>query len=291
LRPKAFGHEFIPLALSHLTRLTAFQKELAFANWSDKLTGYIIRGEQTLAKTGHVNFVEMLKAIHPRSLDSAVLDALAGFIESAGIEPGSRLPSERLLCEQLGVSRPTVREALKRWEALGIVEMRKGAGAFLRASVSPNLLHVPLILARPEKVENLLHVLQVRRALEGEAAAICARSASADDIAEIELALIRLETARAHGDDSEEDWQFHQAIYSAAANPFFTNIIQSMQNLMHQFWENPLNLPNFAAASHSYHRTMFEAIAGRDEDSARIEAWKIIDSVESDIRKAFPDED
>ena len=244
-----------------------------------------------MAKASRANFEGMLKAIRPRSLDSAVLDALASFIESAGIEPGSRLPSERLLCGQLGVSRPTLREALKRWEALGIVEMRKGAGAFLKASVSPNLLHVPLVLARPEKVESLLQVLQVRRALEGEAAAICAKSASADDIAEIEQALIRLETARALGDDADEDWQFHQTIYAAAANPFFTRITQSMQNLMHQFWENPLNLPNFAAASHPYHRTMFEAIARRDEDGARLEAWKIIDSVELDIRRAFPDED
>jgi GntR family transcriptional regulator, transcriptional repressor for pyruvate dehydrogenase complex len=244
-----------------------------------------------LVKTGHARFEDMRKAVRPRSLDSAVLDALAGFIESAGIEPGSRLPSERLLCEQLGVSRPTVREALKRWEALGIVEMRKGAGAFLRASVSPNLLHVPLILARPERVESLLQVLQVRRALEGEAAAICAASASGEDIAEIEQALVRLEAARALGEDSEQDWQFHQTIYAAAANPFFTSIIQSMHNLMHQFWENPLNLPNFAAASHPYHRTMFEAIARRDAEGARTEAWKIIDSVELDIRRAFPDED
>jgi GntR family transcriptional regulator, transcriptional repressor for pyruvate dehydrogenase complex len=271
--------------------LTAFQKELAFANWSDNLTDLDRCEGQTLAKAGHASFEGMLKAIRPRSLDSAVLDALASFIEGVGIEPGSRLPSERLLCGRLGVSRPTLREALKRWEALGIIEMRKGAGAFLRASVSSNLLHVPLVLARPEKVESLLHVLQVRRALEGEAAAICAKSASAEDVAEIELALVRMESARTRGDDSEEDWQFHQVIYSAAANPFFTCIIQSMHNLMHQFWENPLNLPNFAAASHPYHRTMFEAIARRDEAGARLEAWKIIDCVELDIRKAFPDED
>ena len=227
-----------------------------------------------MAIASRASFDGMLKAIRPRSLDSAVLDALASFIESAGFEPGSRPPSERLLCERLGVSRSTLRGALNCWETLGIIEMRKGAGAFLIASVSPNLLHVPLVLARPEKVESLLQILQVRRALEGEAAAICAKSASADDIAEIEQALIRMESARAFGDDSEEDWQFHQAIYSAAANPFFTKIIQSMQNLMHQFWENPLNLPNFAAASHPYHRTMFEAIARRDEEGARLAACR-----------------
>ena len=244
-----------------------------------------------MGKLGNAQFSGMAKAARPPSLDSAVLDSLAAFIESAGIEIGSRLPSERVLCEQLGVSRPTLREALKRWEALGIVVMRKNAGVFLTAAVGPNLLHVPLVLARPERVESLLQTLQVRRALEGEAAAMCARSASDSDIAEIELALIRLESARALGDDSEEDWQFHQLIIATAANPFFSKIIQSMHTLMHQFWENPLNLPNFAAESHPFHRTMYEAIARRDEDGARAEAWKIIDSVGKDIRKVFPDED
>jgi len=71
---------------------------------------------------------------------------------------------------------------VKRWEALGIVEMRKGSEAYLKVAFGPNLLHVPLILARPSKVKNLLQILQVRRALEGEAAAICAMSASDEDV-------------------------------------------------------------------------------------------------------------
>jgi GntR family transcriptional regulator, transcriptional repressor for pyruvate dehydrogenase complex len=243
-----------------------------------------------LAKPSGASIEGLLRPVRPRSLDSAVLDALAAYVESANILPGSRLPSERVLCEILGVSRPTVREALKRWEALGIVEMRQGSGAYLKAAVSPNLLHVPLVLARPAKVENLLQTLQVRRALEGEAAAICAASASAEDVAAIEAALVRMEAAHARGNGSEEDWQFHQSIIAATANPFFSKIIQSMRDLLHRFWENPLSLPDFAAASHPYHRTMYEAIARRDPESARAEAWKIVDSVEREIREAFPDE-
>ena len=63
-----------------------------------------------------------------------------------------------------------------------------------------------------------------------------------------------------------------------------------MRGLLHQLWENALALPNFAAASHPYNRTMFEAIARRDADAARAEAWKLIDSVAQEIKEAFPND-
>jgi DNA-binding FadR family transcriptional regulator len=63
-----------------------------------------------------------------------------------------------------------------------------------------------------------------------------------------------------------------------------------MRDLLHQLWENALALPDFAAASHPFHRTMYEAIARRNPKKARAEAWKLIDSVEREIREAFPDE-
>jgi GntR family transcriptional regulator, transcriptional repressor for pyruvate dehydrogenase complex len=243
-----------------------------------------------VAKPGIDETRGLLKPVRPKSLDAAVLDSLAAFIDRAAILPDSKLPSERTLCEALGVGRSTVREALKRWEALGIVEMRQGSGVFLRVPVSPNLLHVPLVLARPSKVKNLLQILQVRRALEGEAAAVCATSASREDIAKVGEALLRLEAAYALGAGSEEDWQFHQSIYLATGNPFFPQLIQSMRDLLHQLWENALELPDFAAASHPFHRTMYEAIVRREAHAARVEAWKLIESVEHEIREAFPDE-
>lgn len=230
------------------------------------------------------------RPIRPQSLDSAVLDALAAFVDTSHIIPGSRLPSERVLCEALGVGRSTVREALKRWEALGIVEMRPGSGAYLRVAVSPAVMHVPLVLARPCGVKSLLQTLQVRRALEGEAAAICATAASAENVALIEAALLRMESAHAAGNSSEEDWDYHQAIIAAADNPFFVQITKSMRDLLHKFWENPLSLPDFAETSYPFHRTMFEAIARHDAAAARLEAWKIVDSVEREIRGAFADD-
>lgn len=230
----------------------------------------------------------LLKPARSTSLEEAVLKSLAEFVHEGGFEPGHRLPSERDLCEALGVGRSTVREALKRWEALGIIERRQGSGITLLAKVGPNLVHVPLVLARPSKVRSLLHILQVRRALEGEAAAICATSASDETIEAIGVALDRMERDHAAGDGSEADWEFHQSIFNSTGNPFFPQLIGSMRELLHQLWENALALPDFAEASFPYHRTMYEAIRRRDPQAARAEAWKLIDSVETEIREAFP---
>ncbi len=230
----------------------------------------------------------LLKPARSTSLEEAVLKSLSEFVHDSHFEPGDRLPSERDLCEALGVGRSTVREALKRWEALGIIERRQGSGITLLAKVGPNLVHVPLVLARPSKVRSLLHILQVRRALEGEAAAVCAMSASDETIAMIGAALDRMERDHAAGDGSEADWEFHQSIFNSTGNPFFPQLIGSMRDLLHQLWENALELPDFAEASFPYHRTMYEAIRRRDPVTARAEAWKLIDSVETEIREAFP---
>src|SRR5207244_8671329 len=95
--------------------------------------------------TGAAAIGGLLKPLRLRTLDSAVLDSLAVYIEAAGIMPGDSLPSERLLCERLAVSRPTVREALKRWEDLGIIDMRKGSGAYLRTIVGTMLAIATLV--------------------------------------------------------------------------------------------------------------------------------------------------
>ncbi|MBG1232369.1 FadR/GntR family transcriptional regulator [Aestuariivirga litoralis] len=244
----------------------------------------------TLAVPSQVNSLELRRLARPKALEVAVLESLVEFIDRAAINPGGRLPSERVLCEALGVGRSTLREALKRWETLGIIERRQGSGVYLRVKVGTNLVHVPLVLAKPSNVRSLLQILQVRRALEGEAAALCASSASDATVAKIGDALETMETAHAAGDGSEADWQFHQTLYHATGNPFFPQIISSMRDLLHQLWENTLKLPDFAAASFPFHRTMYEAIRARDPDTARAEAWKLIDSVEREIREAFPEE-
>ncbi|MEQ1956319.1 FadR/GntR family transcriptional regulator [Mesorhizobium sp. CN2-181] len=219
--------------------------------------------------------------------DDAVLKALAGFVRQETLRPGQRLPTERILAEQLKVSRNTVREALTRWEGLGLVERRQGSGTYLKAEVSPDMLHMPLTLQGGADVAGLMQTLEIRRALEAEAAALCAERASKKAIAGIAEKLETMERVfhGTSGASSEADWEFHQSVYKASGNALFEQIIGAMLGNYHRFWEHPLGIRDFGHASFPYHRTMFERIAAHDPSGARSEALRLIATVEDDLRR------
>lgn len=228
-----------------------------------------------------------LSPIQATARDDAVLKALAGFVMREALGPGQRLPTERILAERLKVSRNTVREALTRWEGLGLVERRQGSGTYLKGVVSLDMLHMPLTLAGGNDFTSLMQTLEIRRALEAEAAALCAVRADQAEIAEIGRKLDIMEQAfhmRA-GMSAEEDWEFHQSIYRSSGNPLFEQIIAAMHELFHRFWEHPLGVRDFGHASFPYHRTIYERIAAHDPEGARAEALRLIATVEDDLKR------
>ncbi|MER9253742.1 FadR family transcriptional regulator [Mesorhizobium sp. M0598] len=228
-----------------------------------------------------------LSPIQATARDDAVLKALAGFVMREALGPGQRLPTERILAERLKVSRNTVREALTRWEGLGLVERRQGSGTYLKGVVSLDMLHMPLTLAGGNDFTSLMQTLEIRRALEAEAAALCAVRAGQADLVEIGRKLDIMEQAfhtRA-GMSAEEDWEFHQSIYRSSGNPLFEQIIAAMHELFHRFWEHPLGVRDFGHASFPYHRTIYKRIAAHDPEGARAEALKLIATVEDDLKR------
>jgi DNA-binding FadR family transcriptional regulator len=229
----------------------------------------------------------VLLPVQTASRDDAVLHALVDFVTGEGLKPGDRLPTERLLAEHLRVSRTTVREALTRWQELGLVERRQGSGTYLKAAVTRNMLHMPLTLPSGNDFNSLMHTLEIRRGLEAEAAVLCAERATDADIALIEQKLIIMEEAfhARHGMSADEDWDFHLAVFRTSGNPLFEQIIAAMYEMFHRFWEHPLGVRDFGHASFPYHRTLFNAIAARDPVAARAEALKLIATVEDDLRR------
>ena len=226
-----------------------------------------------------------LRPVRLPARDTAILDAIAGFICERGLNPGDRLPAERELCERLKVSRPTLREALKRWAALGILDMRVGSGTYLRVPVAPGAVHFA-VTVQIEHV-HLQRTLELRRALEAEAAELAALRASDESIAEIRRRLEHMEHVHLrYGDAPEEDWEFHLAVYRAAGNPLFAQIVGQLHAALHRFWEHPFGKSDFARRTFPMHRQLYEAIAARDPVAARRVTLDIIRIVEEDLREA-----
>ncbi|MEY9168764.1 GntR family transcriptional repressor for pyruvate dehydrogenase complex [Sinorhizobium fredii] len=228
----------------------------------------------------------MLLPLPPVDRVQQVISALADFVQRSGLRPGDRLPAERELMAALAVGRSTVREVISHFQALGVVEARKGSGTYLLRAISGATIHMPLTLDTRHLRDALLQTLEVRRGIEVEAGMVAARRRTESDLVNIETKLDEMERVHlAKGTSGPEDLAFHLAIYDATHNPLFRQLLEQMREAFERFWEKPFDRPDFARRSFPYHRTLFDAIASQDPDSAREETLKILAVVEEDIKE------
>ncbi|MCA1371603.1 FadR family transcriptional regulator [Bradyrhizobium sp. BRP14] len=227
-----------------------------------------------------------LLPLPPADRAQQVISALADYIQGAGLKPGDRLPAERELMAALAVGRSTVREVLSHFQALGVVEARKGSGTYLLRAISGATIHMPLALDTEHLRDALLQTLEVRRGIEAEAGMVAARRRTDTDLINIETKLDEMERVHlAKGTSGPEDLAFHLAIYDATHNPLFRQLLEQMREAFERFWEKPFDRPDFARRSFPFHRTLFNAIAAQDADAARQETLKILAIVEEDIKE------
>ena len=206
----------------------------------------------------------------PEGLADRVYRELLAQIIDGNLREGDRLSTEQALAEQFNTSRPTVREALSRLRADGIVTSRQGAGTFVVRRPDPDVTRfMPL-----ESMSDVRRVLEFRIVVESGAAALAATVADDADLQRIRAALQRLETAvQARALGVEEDFELHLAVAQATHNQFFVSVIASIQPHM-EFGMNLLR--NFSlhrtderiARVQSEHGDIVEAIAARDADAA-----------------------
>ena len=145
--------------------------------------------------------------------------------------PGSRLPTERDFAQQLGVSRTSIREALKLLHAAGTIEIRHGVGAFVRES--PAVPHDPLglSLCPPDPAVRFSAWLEACLAVEPPAAELAAQRAEESELAAMEDLAVQMERCLGPAEQIEEHIrQFHTALVSAAHNPILARLFQSLQD-------------------------------------------------------------
>lgn len=233
-----------------------------------------------MAKNGALHFLEPLET---RSRGVAVLDALADMIERAGLKVGDRLPPEISLANALGVGRSTIREALNRWEGLGIIKRRQGDGTYLAARVQTSRGLVPTMVRL--EGEALLRLIEVRRALEDDVvrkATINATTAQRAEISRLcDILLVEVNAGRPW---RKADHAFHGAIYDASGNPMFGQILQRLDHALERSSESPFGRDEFGLDSFPPHRELADAIVAADPVAACAAINKILDIVESDVR-------
>lgn len=168
----------------------------------------------------------LLRPLRPaRNLTDEVTERIKREISSGRLKPGTRLPTEQELMTAMGVSRTVVREAVAALRADGLVTTRQGSGAYVAADVS----RVPFRID-PEglsSIEDVLAVMELRQAIEVEAAALAAERITPRRLAPMSRALRAIESAIRKGEGAiNEDFAFHLAIAEASGNPRFAEFLE-----------------------------------------------------------------
>ena len=218
-------------------------------------------------------------------------------ILEGSVKAGDRLPAERELALELGVSRPSLREAMQKMVSKGLLTTRHGGGTFVTDRLDAHFVDPwqDMLKGHP-----LLHrdLLEFRQMLESQAAALAAVRATVADISQLDGAYAALEKAYAGGDVPaciDADVAFHQAIAEAAHNVLISHLTASLMRVIHGHVAS--NLAHLHAQPHRWgqlqaqHRTVWQAIRARQPAQASVAAGAHIEFVRQSIEHKARDEE
>lgn len=202
-------------------------------------------------------------------LTSSVFEQLLSYVVGGSWRPGDRIPPERELCQQLGIARTSLREALKAMELVGMLDSRVGDGTFV--CPRSEFFSRPLLWAfTGTDHEELQEIMEARTIIEESLAGLAATRGTAEQIEKIGHAVQQMRDSIARADSTlEADMAFHLAVSSAAQNGVLTNAVRLLRNLMRQWINYKLLIPDVPEIVLKRHVAIYRAIAARKPNAAR----------------------
>jgi DNA-binding FadR family transcriptional regulator len=209
-----------------------------------------------------------IQPVAPQRLYVQIADQIRAMIGNGEVSPGARLPAERDLAQQLGVSRPSLREALIALEIEGLLDVRVGSGIYVSQ---------PGTRGRSAELANAsgpFEVIRARWMIEGECAALAAKSGSAAQLRAIRKAHAQLQKeAKRHHNPLDADRAFHVRIAEATGNSALELVVQTLWDQrvgpLYRALEMKLEYPAMAAETTREHDAVLRAILDHDPGAAR----------------------
>lgn len=224
--------------------------------------------------------------VTPEKLSQGVVRQIELLILRGILRPGERLPSERELSERMGVSRPSLREALADLQDRGLLTSRAGAGVYV-ADVLSSVFAPPLVQLFATHDEAVFDYLSFRRDLEGMAAERAARLGSETDLKVIDAIFQKMEAMHSRRNPEEEatlDAHFHMSIVEASHNVIMLHVMRSMYQLLREgLFYNRQQLfrqKNIRSEILEQHRGINAALQARNPTAARKAVQDHMDFVE-----------
>ncbi|MEQ6249101.1 FCD domain-containing protein [Sulfitobacter sp. HNIBRBA3233] len=215
------------------------------------------------------------RPVTPEKLSTAVVRQVEELILRGILRPGERLPAERELAERLGVSRPSLREAIAQLQQTGLLSARPGAGVYV-ADVLGSAFSPALIALFERHDEAAMDYLSFRRDMEALAAERAARLGSDTDLAVVAAIFDKMQAAHDTRDADQEaalDAQFHMAIVEASHNVVMLHMMRSMYELLRGgvFYNRQVMFrqQTTRTALLEQHRAIHDALVARDAAGSR----------------------
>jgi GntR family transcriptional repressor for pyruvate dehydrogenase complex len=223
------------------------------------------------------------------TLVSRVVEQIEGLIIKGQLRPGDLLPPENELARQLGVSRTVIREAMRTLIAKDLLQVRAGSGTVISTPTGKSLAQSMALLLRNSNSElDIDKVVQVRRLLEIEIAALAAERRSAEDLARLEESLDQMVHVSDHREGfAKSDVEFHTALARATHNELFVLLLDSISDVMLEGRRTGFNVPGTPERGLKYHRAIFDQIKAGDPEGARQAMREHLVEAEETLRKAM----
>ncbi len=234
--------------------------------------------------------------MHKTRLSDQIAEQLETMIVEQGLKPEDRLPAERQLAEQLAVSRPSLREAIQKLISKGILTSRRGGGTYVQAVPKAGFVD-PLVTLFRENAEYRFDVLEIRHALEGNAAWYAALRATEADKAHIQQCYEEMIAQHGSNDPMDEaraDAAFHLSIVEASHNLVSLHVMRGLFDLLQNSISHNLDklytIPRVFEPLKDQHYALMQAVIQGQPEQARQAAEAHLAFVEDSLKSIDADE-
>ncbi|MCS4277112.1 GntR family transcriptional repressor for pyruvate dehydrogenase complex [Mycetocola sp. BIGb0189] len=209
-------------------------------------------------------------------------------IVSGQLGPGERLPPEQELSDMLGISRSSLREAVKALDVIGVLRVRRGDGTYVTDLEPENLMEALAFVVEMHHDDSVLELFEVRRILEPAASAMATGRITPE-----ELATLREEAARAHEGMSVEelvahDVEFHRHLIDSSGNSYLSSLLQALSSatVRARIWRG-LTQESAVERTLAEHAAIVDALESRDPELVKARVTAHVLGVEEWLRSSI----
>ncbi len=230
---------------------------------------------------------KLFSRIKASKLSDEVYNQIVLLISRGKLIPGDKIPSERDLAVDLGVSRQSIREALSRAEIMGLIEVRQGEGSFILSSINKSL-KPPLTIIIEKEAGRIFEFLEIRKLIEGWCAEKAATEATIEDLENMEEILDEMKKVASKDKQWEElDLKFHLSFAKATHNVIAVHMMEALKTNFRPFFKFTKSMPRSEKIDvlWQHHYEIFTAIKHRNPEAAQEKVIDHLNFIEEKLKE------